>query len=759
MGSTISSLLFTVHPPFYSIRRLFFVNRSISYEIRAKLLPMNRLLFLLLALSVGYNVIAQVIDGVITDSKGTTLPGANIYIKGSYDGTIANADGKYEVKTSLLGKQTLVVTNIGFQNFETVLDLAKGGIYKVDVTLNSVSTQLNEVVITAGTFEASDKKRNIQLKAMDILTTANSNGDIFGALNTLPGAQMVGEEGALFVRGGEKNETKTFVDGMLVSNPYTSKVPDLPMRGRFSPTLFSGVSFSSGGYSAEYGQALSSALILETQGFPTKTLTSLSFLPFGGGINQSWKGDSASFSCSVDYHNMQPYFSTVKQNTNWQHSPEGLESSMMYRKKVGKSGLIKSFGTFSTSKLALGLPTYLTTGGNINLKLSNNDLYVNTVYTGQLTPAWSVKAGGSFNFDDEFVGFDHFSANTFNRVAQFRVTAQNTITPRFLFKIGGEFEYQHYKMDYLQKDTGFSARLSFENPLVATYAEAEWKITQNLFTRIGTRFEYSGLIHKTSLVPRASMAYKTGEYSQISMAYGIFSELPKDDYLKFNPNLLSEVATHYIINYQYTRNKRLFRIEGYYKEYNNLVRYDSLNDPYPKDYNNGGHGYARGIEFFLRDQKTLRFGDYWISYTYLDTKKLYQDFTSMQTPNLFSKHSISVVGKYYVSPLRTQFGVTYQFATGRPFYNPYSEPSNQGFTKDYHNLSVNASYLVSLFKCFTVIHVSVSNILGFDQVFNYHFVYQPNSTPNYMAYPIKPAAKRFFVIGVFVTLDKEYIVY
>jgi outer membrane cobalamin receptor len=702
---------------------------------------------------------AQIIRGVVKDNKDNALPGANIYIKGSYDGAVAGTDGKYEIKTSLVGKQILVATNIGFLNSEISIDLAKDGIYTIDMTLTGKNTQLNEVVITAGTFEAGDKKRGIQLQAMDILTTANSNGDIFGALNTLPGAQMVGEEGALFVRGGEKNETKTFVDGMLVSNPYTSKVPDLPMRGRFSPGMFSGVSFSSGGYSAEYGQALSSALILQTQGFPTKTLTSLSFMPFGGGINQIWKKDSASFSCELNYHNMTPYFSTIKQSTNWKQSPEGLESTLMYRKKMGKRGILKSFGSFSTSRLSLGLPNYLSTDGNINLALKNNDFYVNSVYTDQLTSGWSLKAGGSFNYDDEFVSFDHFSANTFNRVAQLRLTLQNTITNQLILKIGGEFDYQNYRQDYVQKDTNFTARLTFESPIAATFAEIEWKVTSKLSTRIGTRFEYMGLINKTSLVPRISMAYKTGEFSQVSMAYGIFSQLPKDDYLKFNPDLLAEEATHYIINYQYTRNKRLFRIEAYSKEYNNLVRFDTLNDYNPNHYNNGGHGYARGFELFLRDQKTLRYGDYWISYTFLDTRKLYQNFPSMLTPNLFSKHSVSVVGKYYVSPLRTQFGITYQYASSRPYYNPYN--FSQGLTKDYHNLSINASYLTSLFKCFTIVHFAVSNILGFDQVFSYHFVKQPGSesTPTYTQYSVKPAAKRFFVIGVFITLDKNYVQY
>ena len=720
---------------------------------------MKSLVLLLAIFCLYLDARSQVIQGTVKDSKNITLPGANIYIKGSYDGTTADTDGKYEVKTSLVGKQILVVTNIGFQNFETVIELAKGGIYKIDVTLSGKNTQLNEVVITAGTFEAGDKKRGIQLQALDILTTANSNGDIFGALNTLPGAQMVGEEGALFVRGGEKNETKTFVDGMLVSNPYTSKVPDLPMRGRFSPSLFSGVSFSSGGYSAEYGQALSSALILQTQGFATKTLTSLSFMPFGAGINQIWKGDSASFSCDLNYHNMSPYFSTIKQNTNWKQSPEGLESTMMYRKKIGKYGVLKSFGSFSSSRLSLGIPTYLATDGNINLTLHNNDFYVNSVYTNQLSGNWSLKTGGSMNYDDEFVSFDHFSANTFNRVAQFRITLQNTISTKLLFKTGGEFNYQYYKQDYLQKDSNFEAKVNFESPILSAFAEMEWKITNNLCTRIGTRFEYAGLLHKSSIVPRISMAYKTGEFSQVSMAYGIFSELPKDDYLKFNAHLISEEATHYIINYQYTKNKRLIRVEGFSKEYKNLVRYQTLNDPNPANYNNGGHGYARGIELFLRDQKTLRYGDYWVSYTFLDTKKLYQDATTMETPYLFSKHSLSVVGKYFVSILHTQFGLTYQYASARPYYNPYDDQNSQGFTKDYHNVSMNASYLTSLFKCFTIVHFSVSNVFGFDQVFGYHFVEQPGSSKGYIAYPIKPSAKRFFVLAVFVTLDKNYIQY
>ncbi len=720
---------------------------------------MNRFLLVIQIMSFCFAVKGQNLHGLVTDAKNNPLPGANIYIKGSYDGATTDTLGKYEFKTSLTGSQVIVVSHIGFENFEININLSQSNQSPEVIILKEKNTQLNDVVITAGTFEAGDKKRGIQLKALDILTTPNSNGDIFRGLGTLPGVQTVGEEGALFVRGGEQNETKTFVDGMLVSNPYTSKVPDLPERGRFSPSLFSGVSFSSGGYSAEYGQALSSALILQTYAYPTKSLTSISIFPFGAGINRTWKGDSTAFTIDVDYNNMLPYNSIVKQDITWKHNPETLQSTAMFRKKVGKTGFIKSFGSFSSNKLGLVLPEYNAYDGNTHFNLADNNIYLNTVYTATVFKQWSLKTGGSFNFDDNLIRFEHFSVNTHNRIAQFRVTLQNSISNKLSVKTGGEFDYQNYNQQYAQQDSAVDYHLHYKSPIIAVFLEAEWKISKRLFARLGSRLEYAGLIQEISLVPRFSLAYKTGEYDQVSLAYGIFSELPKDDYLKFNPSLSSEKATHYIVNYQYTKNKRSFRIEAFSKEYHKLVRYTELNDPDPQHYNNKGYGYARGIELFLRDQKTLQNGDYWVSYTFLDTRKLYKDLPSFETPYLFSKHSLSVVGKYFVTKLHTQFGLTYQYASGRPYYAPGAEAGQEHYTIDYHNVSMNLSYLTSLWNCFTIVHFSVSNVLGFNQIFSYNYSKLPDSSGNYTIYPIKPAAKRFFVLGVFITLDKNYIQY
>src|SRR5690606_19575692 len=122
------------------------------------------------------------------------------------------------------------------------------------------------------------------LKPLDIVTTAGSAGNIVAALQTLPGTQTVGEDGRLFVRGGEANETQTYVDGIRVAQPYGATTNNLPTRGRFSPFLFKGITFSTGGYSAEFGEALSSVLLLNTIEEPEQEQTDIALMTVGVGL-------------------------------------------------------------------------------------------------------------------------------------------------------------------------------------------------------------------------------------------------------------------------------------------------------------------------------------------------------------------------------------------------------------------------------------------------------------------------------------------
>ena len=149
-------------------------------------------------------------------------------------------------------------------------------------------TELNAVVVSAGTFEAGDRKRAAVLSSLDVATTAGSNADITTSAQDAARHQQVGEQEGLFVRGGAGYETKQYIDGNLVNNPYFTSVPDIASRGRFSPFCSRARSSVLAGYSALYGQALSSVLLLESIDLPDQSEVDASISPLviGGGTQQ-----------------------------------------------------------------------------------------------------------------------------------------------------------------------------------------------------------------------------------------------------------------------------------------------------------------------------------------------------------------------------------------------------------------------------------------------------------------------------------------
>src|SRR5688572_3421544 len=240
---------------------------------------------------------AQKISGTVKDTKSKPIAGASISLKDTYDGAVSDSLGNFSFTTTEKGEQILVITAVGYIGFEQKINLNEN-ITTFNFNLKEEFNEMKAVVITAGSFEASDRKRAVAvLTSLDVVTTASGNGDITGALKTLPGAQQVGETEGLFVRGGTAAETKIFIDGTLVNRFFYSSAPNIAGYGRFNPFLFKGTVFSTGGYSSLYGQALSSAVILESIDLPERTSASLgiSVLGLNGGFQQLNKKKTASW--------------------------------------------------------------------------------------------------------------------------------------------------------------------------------------------------------------------------------------------------------------------------------------------------------------------------------------------------------------------------------------------------------------------------------------------------------------------------------
>ncbi len=705
---------------------------------------------------------AQVkITGNVT-AKGKTIIGASITVKDTYDGGITDSLGRFSFTTTEKGNFILEARNVGYKTAEQNITLTDEDI-NINFTLKEEVTELSAVTVTAGSFEASDRKRAATvLTTLDVLTVGGANADITSAAKTLPGAQQVGEQEGLFVRGGAGYETKQFIDGMLVNNPFGTSVPDIASRGRFSPNLFKGTVFSTGGYSALYGQALSSALILESIDMPTRSeaSASISSVFLGAGFQQVDKAKKSSFGINAGYTDLSAYFAIVKQKPDYFKKPAFYNADANARFKT-KKGMVKYYTTFSAGKMGLRRPNINDETIKNAFDVNNTNWYNNLSWRETLKNGWKMQLGATYSTNKDlidlkvvdannkptttglnYIDTTNFALNRLEQFSQVKAVFEKRIVGINMLRFGAEHWYNDTRIKYNAFD------FSLKDQLTSVFAETDIHATNDLALKLGARFEYSSIIQKANIAPRLSMAYKTGKASQMSFAYGMFYQKPENDILQFTRDINYTKATHYIVNWQRMTDLQIFRVEAFYKQYNALVK------TFPT-INTDGTGYAQGFEVFWRDKKTIKELDYWISYSYLDTKRDFLYYPQKVQPNFAANHTASLVTKKFVMKWKTGFNFTYTFATGRPYYFMQNNGGgfsikDQGKTIPYNNLGFSANYVPQAgnpkAKTFVVIVASVTNVLNSRQVFGYNYNHDGS-----IKQAINPPAQRFFFIGCFLS--------
>lgn len=705
-------------------------------------------LLLILSLIIASQISAQItINGKITNVKGSSIAGANIYLEGTYDGSTTDKNGLFSFKTEEVGTQTLVVSFLSFETFTMVGDVLH--MKDLAIKLREDISTLDAVVLSAGTFSAGDNSKVNVLKPLDVVTTASALGDFVGALQTLPGTSTVSEDGRLFVRGGEAEETQIFIDGIRVFTPYTPTTNNAPTRGRYSPFLFDGITFSTGGYSAEYGQALSSVLLLNTINEPDQNKTDIGIMSVGAALGNTKKWDKSSLSVNASYINLAPYIALFPDRNDWEKPFETLAGEMVFRKKTN-TGLFKLYGAFDTTNFELTQDDINHSEG-VDFKLKNKNLYFNGSYQGTLSDTWSLFGGMSYTHGNNNINRIDRDVEDAENSIHVKLKFKNRISNRFKLYFGAEYFATDFNETYADDEVA-QATYGYNDNIVAAFTEADIFLSKKLAFKTGLRAEYTEIFKDFTLAPRLSLAYKISKKSQLSLAYGDFYQNPSNYILKFNQDLKPQSTSHYIFNYQYNADRKIFRAEAYYKTYDNLVKFTGAFPNFNSSYNNNGSGLAKGIDFFWRDSKSIKNFDYWLSYSFLDTKRDYRNYPTQAQPHFANTHNVSVVSKYWVDKWRSQVGFSYGFATGRTYTNPNEPGFLNSKTKAYNSLSVNWAYLISPQK---ILYASVNNVLGFKNINGYQFANSPNMNGVFERRALKPAADQFFFIGFFWTISED----
>jgi hypothetical protein len=699
------------------------------------------------------------LSGTVLDGAGRPLPGVNVFLKTTFDGATTDSLGRFAFTTTATGILPLVCTLIGYELQEMPLTLSGGSVALPPRRLRESRASLGTVSIVAGAFEASDEKRAAALKPLDILTTAGAMADIASALNTLPGTTRVGEEGKLFVRGGAASETRYYLDGLPVQSFYGGATSGVPARGRFSPTLFKGTMFSTGGYSAEYGQALSAVVGLNTLDLDPETQTGISLLSVGGSLSRTQRWARTSASVSADYTNLAPYLGLTAPDQRWEQAPKHLGGSLRLAHRTGQTGMLKLYATYGSQTVATRQPdpeaAYAATGRRTGLQ--NQNYYLNTTYRTALVRGWSLNAGLALAQEQNTVQPEPQQLTELERTATARLVLTNdSAATWFNLKLGAEATAQRYDLTYRANSDAPTFTPGFSEKRTAIFAESDLSLSAHLTARAGLRGEYSALLHKASLAPRLALAWQLGGGQQVSAAGGLFYQNPTNDLLRVQPALGLERAAHYILSYQYQTSARTLRAELYRKDYRALVRFDRANVLDAAAYANTGSGYAQGLDVFYRDRyQTFSKVDFWVSYGLLDTRRQFRADLAPAVPTFAAAHNLSLVGKYWFSKLHLQASGTYAYGSPRAYYNPNQPGYNQGRTASYHSLDLGLSYLTHLAGHYTIVHLAATNVLGRDNTYGYRYATTPAADGRYAAVPVRALMPQMAVAALLISINKK----
>ena len=659
------------------------------------------------------NLAAQtIVTGIVSDGKGP-LAGANVFIIGTIDGCLTDSVGHFSFTTSKTGQVTLKTTFVGYEDYLLTMDVSQ--LAHLSVRMKEQVMNISEVMVTASTFCFGKSENFKTMSALDVVMAGNSCGDVVAALQTLPGTQVVGENGKLYVRGGESEECQTFVNGMHVLVPYSTNIENTAVRGRFSPFLFKGINFSLGGYGGEYGQALSSVLTMETTDAATsdKFGISGSLVDWNIGGTKAYKSSSLSFNTALT--SMGLYNRLFTERFEFSRPYRKLSGELQYKKNFNTVGVLKSYVGYDLTSVGQRIDER-------NLSLKEHNIYVNATYKASLGRGYTLFTGVAnssvfTDIDDARMTGDHY--HNFRNEIHLKGKVLKACSDVLKLSAGMEdyirhstsrYDVQHYHLRY---------------NILAANIDAQWRIIPRVFLNMSGRTELmnSDLL----LMPRATLSYIPNRHLQFSLVAGRYSQTPSDDYLAQSRESLSQsTADHAIFSFEYKRNATLMRVETYWKKYHRLPLLEN------GVYQPHGHGTSKGIDIFVEDHSFVNNLTTTLSYSFNDSKRLYLDYNDECTPDFASRHNLRLTAKYTIGKMI--IGLAESYASGRHF--PY------GITPHYNSVDVNLTYLLSPK---VIIYTSLNNILGRTNIFRY----------DASGSPVVPSRDRFLYIGIFVSLKNN----
>lgn len=654
------------------------------------------------------------VGGQVVDARSQEpLIGVNVQVEGSMLGTATDADGRYTIAQIPAGTHRLLFSYIGFRSFvQTDVIVRPGRTTEVNVDLQEQVLETEGVTVSAGYYQKKDTEVTsvVSFSTEEIRRSPGAGQEIARVLNAVPGVAARGETSQdLFVRGGSPSENAFYIDNIFIPNAQHFSTGD---GSSFGPTgiinteFIERIDFYTGGFSAAYGDRLSSVSNLTYRdGNP--------FL-FTGEVGLNFSGGSAILEAPLPngqgswfVSGRRSYLDLVANAIDAGGAPRfgDVQGKLTY--KLNKRNTLSVLNLYGSSRFKQLRDDAVEDGDDEFIDAQNQQ----NTFGANWRHLWNGNGFSntslSYSFRDRtFTSTDVLSDarkiedDLLNQSIHFRNINFFSWTSRTQLEFGADVSFERGTFDYAQdpfvsrsglQHPGFNRDLTLDVFKAATFVSAIVRPAPRLQAVVGTRLEYGSLNEEIYLSPRFSATYQLTDKLAFNTSVGLFRQaLPLflASQAEANEDLNNLTATHYIagISYLFTPSTQL-TFEVYHKDYSNapeLTPDNPLGDPgyvldsrgtYAGNLVSTGEGYASGVDLMLQQKLSKKLYGL-VSASFFRSR--YRDYQDTWRSRLFDNKVIfNVIGGYKPNDA-WEVSIRWTYSGGRP-YTPIDAVQTQTF--------------------------------------------------------------------------------
>ena len=693
------------------------------------------LVFTLANFSFTQNLTGDIYGRVFDFTSKQPIPFANILVLETNFGAATDINGYFKIENIPVNTYQMRASVIGYTSqikTDIVVQTAKPA--EVNFELVPQAIELEGVTVTSDYFRKDPLELNSirNFSYEEIRRSPGGFEDVIRALSILPGvAQADAGRNDLIVRGGAPSENLYLINGIEVPNINhfgTQGATGGPL-SYINLDFVRETSFSTGGFSALYGDKLSSVLNInlrdgrEDRIGGKGTISASQFgLNLEGPITQS---SNFIFSArrsyldfifkAADFAFVPEYYDVLIKADFSPHSRDQfsfLFISAFDNVKFFNDDADQRFdnsrilGTDQVQYVAGFTYRHLFENGFFNIALSRNYVdYDSRQSDSLLNPIFTNKAKEEENSlrADLVFKLSKTSEINFGGTAKLIESDNDILFPVFITSFGDSLPVTSLKTENTYTKFG-------------VYTNYNTLLFNRLTSNIGVRSDiFSALNKKVYFSPRLSLSYALTDLTNLNFSSGIYHQSPSYIWLEAfesNKDLEMIKVNQFVLGFDHRLTAdALLKVEAFYKDYNNYPT--STVRPYLVLANTGagfsgsddnysafgleplvdaGFGKARGVELSI--QKKLSDIPYYGIFSFTYSKSDFTSLDGIERSGSYDQNWIINLSGGYKFDEFWEVSSKFRFASGKP-YTPFNGDGTQNIA-DYNTRRLKSTHSLDI---------------------------------------------------------------